>query len=46
MGETSLLTGLPHSAAARATMPTLCLKYGVSLFQELRDLRRSSIWSS
>ncbi len=37
VGETSLLTGLSHSAAARATMPTLCLKYGVSLFQGLRD---------
>lgn len=37
VGETSLLTGLPHSAAARATMPTVCLKYGVSLFQGLHD---------
>lgn len=37
VGETSLLTGLPHSAAARATMPTVCLKYGASLFQGLRD---------
>ena len=37
VGETSLLTGLPHSAAARATVPTVCLKYGASLFQGLRD---------
>lgn len=37
VGETSLLTGLPHSAAARATVPTTCLKYDATLFQGLRD---------
>ncbi len=37
VGETSLLTGLPHSAAARATMPTVCLKYDADLFQGLRE---------
>ncbi len=37
VGETSLLTGLPHSAAARATMPTVCLKYDAGLFRGLRD---------
>ncbi len=37
VGETSLLTGLPHSAAARATLPTVCLKYDASLFQGLRE---------
>lgn len=35
VGETSLLTGLPHSASARATVPTVCLQYGVELFQGL-----------
>ncbi|MCC6804968.1 MAG: cyclic nucleotide-binding domain-containing protein [Anaerolineae bacterium] len=37
VGETSLLTGLPHSAAARATVPTVCLQYGVELFQGLHN---------
>jgi signal transduction histidine kinase len=37
VGETSLLTGLPTSAAARATMPTVCLKYDATLFRGLRD---------
>ncbi len=37
VGEISLLTGLPHTAGARATQPTVCLKYHVDLFSGLRD---------
>lgn len=37
VGETSLLTGLAHSASARATVPTVCVQYGAGLFQGLRE---------
>jgi signal transduction histidine kinase len=36
VGEISLLTGLPHTAMARATMPSRCLQYGVELFDEIK----------
>ena len=36
VGEISLLTGLPHTALARATQPSRCLQYGVELFEEIK----------
>ena len=36
VGEISLLTGLPHNAAARATMPSRLIKYAVSLFDDVK----------
>ena len=36
VGEISLLTGLPHTAMARATLPSRCLQYGVGLFEEIK----------
>ncbi len=40
VGEISLLTGLPHNAMARATMPSRCLQYGIEL---LEDVKKSPI---
>ena len=37
VGEISLLTGLPHNASARAIRPTRLLKYGASVFEEMKD---------
>jgi signal transduction histidine kinase len=37
VGEISLLTGLPHTASARATMPTRLLKYGASVFEGMKE---------
>jgi signal transduction histidine kinase len=37
VGEISLLTGLPHNASARASVPTRLLKYGASLFEGMKD---------
>ncbi len=36
VGEISLLTGLPHSATARTTMPSRFLKYEASLFASIQ----------
>jgi signal transduction histidine kinase len=36
VGEISLLTGLPHNAMARATMPSRFLKYGVELLDNVK----------
>ncbi len=36
VGEISLLTGLPHSATARTTMPSRFVKYEVSLFEGIQ----------
>jgi signal transduction histidine kinase len=37
VGEISLLTGLPHNASARASVPTRLLKYGASVFEGMKD---------
>jgi signal transduction histidine kinase len=37
VGEISLLTGLPHTAMARATMPTNLIKYEVELFNDIKQ---------
>ena len=42
VGEISLLTGLPHSATARTTMPSRFLKYEVDLFDGVKNRRSRS----
>ena len=37
VGEISLLTGLPHNASARASVPTRLLKYGASVFEGMKN---------
>lgn len=37
VGEMSLLTGLPHSAMARATMPSHFLRYEAEMFKDIQE---------
>src|SRR5664279_786645 len=37
VGEISLLTGLPHTAMARTTMPSRFIKYEVALFNSIKE---------
>lgn len=37
VGEMSLLTGLPHSAMARATMPSHFLRYEAEMFRNIQE---------